>query len=530
MRGCKMQNLFAGIDSSTQGTKLVVIDADTSQVVWVNSINYDTDLPKYNTKNGVIQTDSFGVSESDPKMWIEALEMLFARLQDSPIPQQNIKAMSVSGQQHGLVTLDAEGNLTRPTSKLWNDFSTQEECDLLTKAIGGADNMIAQVGNSQRTGYTAAKIFHMARHEPDAFAKTTTCFLVHNFINWWLTGGKEGGVRVMEPGDTSGMALWNPKTGQWAHKVLQAISPDLEKKLPPVKPAFESIGNISGNLAKKYGFDAMCKIDAGCGDNMYGAVGTGNVVPGIITISLGTSGTAYTCLEQAYIDPSGEIAAFCDSTGAHLPLLCVSNLANGYNEILQQFNLSHNEFVEVVDSVPVGNEGRFLIPWYTGERTPDVPHAAALYFGFGLNDFTREKLCRAVLEGHILNLYDGFEKMPVKPTEIRLTGGLSQSAAWRQTIADIFEAEVIPVEGEGAALGAALHAAWVWFNESGQERKLEELVASFVVLLEDKRCKPIAQNVAVYRQAKKIFSALSRRVRGFATGDDPFYERMQMIA
>jgi xylulokinase len=525
-----MQNLFAGIDSSTQSTKLVVIDSDASRVVYVDAVNYDADLPHYQTKNGVRQTDAFGVSESDPNMWIEALEVLFSRLQDSEIPQQNIKAMSVSGQQHGLVTLDAEGNLTRSYSKLWNDFSTQEECDLMTEAIGGVDAMIAEVGNSQRTGYTAAKIFHMARHEPDAFAKTSTCFLVHNFINWQLTGGKEGGVRVMEPGDTSGMALWNPQNGAWSKKVMDAISPDLQNKIPPLKPSVQSIGFIGKTLAEKYGFDASCRIDAGCGDNMYGAVGTGNVTPGVVTISLGTSGTAYTYLEDAYIDPSGEIAAFCDGTGAHLPLLCVSNLANGYNDILREYDISHSKFVELVNTVPVGNEGRFLIPWYMGERTPDVPHAAPIYFGFGIDDFSKENLCRAVLEGHILNLFDGFQKMPVNPTEIRLTGGLSQSVAWRQTIADVFETDVIPVEGEGAALGAALHAAWVSSKETGDRRSLSDVVEPFVVLLEDKRCTPIAENVAVYKKAKKLFSALSQRVRGFKSQDDPFLERATMLS
>ncbi|RLD12404.1 hypothetical protein DRI50_09135, partial [candidate division KSB1 bacterium] len=122
-----MTNLFAGIDSSTQGTKLLVIDLDASKIVWVDAVNYDNDLPHYNTKNGVRQTELAGVSESDPNMWIEALDLLFARLQAADVPQQNIKALAVSGQQHGLVTLDADGNLTRPMSKLWNDFSTQEE-------------------------------------------------------------------------------------------------------------------------------------------------------------------------------------------------------------------------------------------------------------------------------------------------------------------------------------------------------------------------------------------------------------------
>ena len=136
--------------------------------------------------------------------------MVFDRARQAKIPLHQIRCISVSGQQHGLVALDAKGNLARSRSKLWNDFSTLEECQILTDKVGGLEQMIAAVGNSQRTGYTAAKIFHMKRHEPEAYRKSAILFLVHNYINWYLTGG----VAVMEPGDVSGMALWNPKTRQ----------------------------------------------------------------------------------------------------------------------------------------------------------------------------------------------------------------------------------------------------------------------------------------------------------------------------
>ncbi|VAX23052.1 Xylulose kinase [hydrothermal vent metagenome] len=514
-----MKNLFAGIDSSTQSTKLVVINYDNQEVVFNGSVNYDTDLPKYNTKNGVVQGLGEGISESEPTMWIEALEILFKRLYRSNIPQENIKAISVSGQQHGLVSLDNEGSLTRKRSKLWNDFSTQEECDLLTEAVGGVENMIAEVGNSQRPGYTAAKIYHFVRNEPEAYKRTSTLFLVHNYINWYLTGGKNRGIRVMEPGDTSGMALWNPKTQQWSEKVINAIAPDLMSKLPEVKTSDKSIGFVSRDVVDKFGFNPECKVDAGSGDNMYGAVGTGNIEPGIVTISLGTSGTAYTFLQEAFIDPLGEIAAFCDSTGKHLPLVCVSNLANGYNEILDQYNITHSEFNELIKLTSPGNNGRLLIPWYEGERTPDVPQAAPTYFGFGLGDFQKEILARSVLEGHILNLYDGFKRLPVTVNEIRLTGGLSRSEAWRQTIADIFNAETVPVEGEGAALGAALHAAWVWNNEQGNSVKLNEITNSFVKLSEEGRTKPIENNLAVYKKQKELFTELSKKLRDTNNGN-----------
>jgi xylulokinase len=520
-----MSRLFVGIDSSTQSTKLVVIDDNLQQMVYKDSVTYDEDVREYNTRNGVAQGLEPGISESEPAMWIKALEILLRRLQHSQMAINDIACISVSGQQHGLVALDQDGNLTRTRSKLWNDFSTEEECRLLTAAVGGVDAMIEQVGNSQRTGYTAAKIFHMARHEPEAFKKTTTFFLVHNYINFYLTGG----VRIMEPGDTSGMALWNPATAQWSQKVMNAISPDLAKKIPTLQPSTATIGSISKDLVQRYGLSPECRIDAGSGDNMYGAVGTGNVIPGIVTVSLGTSGTAYTCLEKAYIDPAGEIAAFCDSTGRYLPLLCVSNLANGYNAILKHFALSHDDFNVLIGKTKPGHQGRLLIPWYVGERTPDVPIGSPLYFGFDVADFTKENLCRAVLEGHILNLYDGFRKMPIQAKEIRLTGGLAQSPAWCQTIADIFEAETVPVEGEGAALGAALHAAWVYRKEQGDNIDLAELVKPYVIMREDRRCKPIPEHVAVYRIQKETYRALSERVRGKIAQQDPFALREKMI-
>ena len=520
-----MAHLFAGIDSSTQSTKLVVIDDDRKEMIFKDTINYDQDLPEYGTRNGVVQGLETGASESDPAMWIKALDTLLERLQLAAVDPSQIKCISVSGQQHGLVTLDRAGDLTRKRSKLWNDFSTEEECALLTQAVGGVDEMIKEVGNSQRTGYTAAKIFHMARHEPEAFAQTNVCFLVHNYINYYLTAG----VSVMEPGDASGMALWHPQHRSWSDKVINAISPQLAANLPPVRPSDQSIGVIGAALAKRFGLHPQCRIDAGSGDNMYGAVGTGNVEPGIVTVSLGTSGTAYTCMENAYIDPKGEIAAFCDSTGRYLPLLCVSNLANGYNAIVQRYQLSHDDFNRIVTKTAPGNQGRLLIPWYIGERTPDVPIAGPVYFGFGVDEFTQENLCRAVLEGHVLNLYDGFRNMPIKPAEIRLTGGLSQSPAWRQTIADIFEADAVPVEGEGAALGAALHAAWVYYKETGKAPSLAQLVAPYVIMREENRCRPIAKNVAVHRLQKQAFQALSERMRGKKSEFDPFVLREKLI-
>lgn len=526
-----MEGLFAGLDVSTQSCKLVVIDLAERATVHVDAVSYDEDLTHYGTRDGAAQGLEAGVSESDPKMWVEAVELLLTRLAAvQHIEQSRVKAVSVSGQQHGLVALDRDGKLARPHAKLWNDFSTAAECELLTERVGGKERMIVEVGNTQRTGYTAPKILHMLRHEPECYDRATTLFLVHNYINWCLTGGSNGGVAVMEPGDTSGMALWNPVTRTWSQLVLDAIDHGLPDKLPPVNPSDRSIGVIAPELAKTYGLSQQCVIDAGSGDNMYGAIGTGNFVPGIVTVSLGTSGTAYTFLQEPYVDPEGEIAAFCDSTGNHLPLLCVSNMANGYNAVLQRFDMGHEDFDSVIECTEAGNGGRMLIPWYTGERTPDLPNAAPLYFGFGIDDFGKEQLSRAVLEGHVLNLWSGFRRLPVHPEAIHLTGGLSRSPSWCQMIADVFEAETVPVEGEGAALGAAIHAAWVWAKEQGNTVSLAEVAEPFVVLDVARSKKPIAGNVEAYRVAKRLYQTLSDRTRGINTDEDPFELRAVLRA
>ncbi|MHA1728718.1 MAG: xylulokinase [Promethearchaeota archaeon] len=510
--------LFVGLDISTPRSKLLVINYETKKTIFLDNVNYDNDLPHYNTENGIIKNAGFGVSESNPHMWIEAIHILFSRLKKEMSDLiKYIKMISVSGQQHGLVTITADGELSRPYSKLWNDFSTGEECEILTSIIDGPENMIKEIGNTQRTGYTAPKILHMVRNESDNYKNTDIIFLVHNYINWILTGGKKTGISVMEAGDVSGSALWNPITRDWSKSVINAISPDLIEKLPPVKNSREPIGVIGDEFVNKYGFSKDCMIASGSGDNMMGAIGTGNYKEGIVTISLGTSGTAYTFMKEAYVDPDGEIACFCDATGYYLSLLCISNLSNGYETILKQYNIDHEEFNEVVKKTYPGNNGKILCPWYEGERTPDLPEAVPIYFGFELNDFTKENLCRAVLEGHIMNLYEGFLKLPVKPVEIRLTGGISKSEIWKYTIANIFNCEVVPVLSEGVALGAALHAAWTY----DKEKTINEIADPFILIDEKLRIKPNPKLVQIYNDFKPIYLSVSKRIRGISS-ENPF--------
>ena len=519
-----MDKIFAGLDVSTQSLKIIILNLSNSSIIYKDTVVYDKDLPDYNTSNGIIRNIDVRISESNPIMWIDALNMIFERAKIKKNLLPKIKAISVSGQQHGLVSLNSEGRLTKPTSKLWNDFSTQEECDILTNYMGGEKSMISEIGNTQRTGYTASKIFHMYRNENTFFEETNCFFLVHNFINWYLTGGKI----TMEEGDASGTGLWDPVNKRWSEKIINSISKNLIDKLPKVESSVKSIGVVSKYFVEKYGFDSECKIDAGSGDNMYGAIGTGNVEPGILTMSLGTSGTAYTILKKPFVDDHGEIACFCDSTGNYMPLLCVSNMAGGYNNFLKENGLSHSKFNELLSFTDPGNNGNIILPWFEGERTPDLPEAAPLYFGFNLKDLNLKSISRGLMEGSILNLNDGFQRMPIKPKVIHLTGGLSVSKLWCQTISNTFNCETITIQDEGAALGAALHACWVWEKESGNEIRLQELIEPFIQSEAHLRCLPQKKYVEVYNDMKLLYRSLSKRMRGLKS-KDPFKLRKKII-
>lgn len=524
-------SLYLGLDLSTQGAKFVLVNNGSGETEWVSAINFDRDLPEYGTVNGVVPGLGEGVSESDPAMWIKAVRILLGRLRDSGIPVGAIRALSVSGQQHGLVALNGAGELTRKRSKLWNDVSTLEECAAITRKVGSEPAMLREISNLQKPGYTAPKILHFKREDPGAFDRTATFFLVHNYINWFLTGGAQGGVRAQEPGDASGLALWNPASGAFSKAVMDAIDPALSGKLPAVRPSLEFIGALSPALCAEYGFSRDCRVAGGSGDNMMGAAGTGNVVPGLVTVSLGTSGTACTILDSPFLDPEGEIASYCDAFGRYMALLCVSNLANGYNALLRNHRLSHAEFDRLVRQTPPGNRGRILLPWFGGERTPNLPDAAPVTLGFDLHDFTVETLCRAVLEGHILNLYEGYLRMPVRPRTIYLTGGIGQSPSWRRAIADIFNTTVLPVEGEGAALGAAIHAAWAdWPAGNGRTGEdLKRFADRFIRYDPGRKTEPKAENLAACDALKKTYLALSRRVRGAAGAESPFTLRKRSM-
>ncbi len=509
-------SLFLGLDLSTQSLKATFLDVNSKSIAHEASVGFDDDLPQYGTELGVLAGMPGGVAEAPPHLWRDALVLLLGRISQE-VDLSSVRALSVGGQQHGLVALDAGGELSRKTAKLWNDVSTVAEADELERRMGGRAATLAHVANTMRPGYTAPKVLHLKLHEPEVYARTDLFLLPHDYLNYLLAGRA-----AMEYGDASGTALWDPVRRAWSAVAVEAVGSELWSKLPEVLPPDKPIGKAGTVLARRLGLPQDCLVDAGSGDNMYGAVGTGNVRPGLLTVSLGSSGTAYTVLENPFTDPEGEIACFCDSTGYWLSLVCTSNLAGPYESMLAAFNLEHADMELLSARLQPGEGGRLILPWLQGERTPDVPHGKPLLFGFGPADLTAESLCRPVMDGVLLNLAEGCKRLPVQVGEIRLTGGLSRSRTWRQALADIFNLPVVPLSIEGVSLGAAIHAAWVWHRDQGEPLALAELCAAFVQLEETDRAIPQPETVARYHLLRRCFAALSARARGLPGAEDPF--------
>jgi len=438
--------IYLGIDCGTQSTKTVALDGDTGKIIASAAQNYDV-LPGLPP----------GHMEQNPATWTSAVDATVRQVLEKLGGRRNeVAGLGVSGQQHGFVPLDDQARVIRP-AKLWCDTSTVEECDLLRSHFGGAGFFIERVGLDMLPGFTAPKIFWLKRHEPAHFAKLSAVLLPHDYLNFYLTGKFQ-----MEYGDASGTTLLNVRTRQWETDILKFIDPTLPEKMPAVGSSCKPVGILKPELAECWGLSRKVVVSAGGGDNMMGAIGTANVVPGRVTASLGTSGTIYAYSEKPVVDNQGEIAGFCDSTDAWLPLLCTMNVTVATEAVRNLFGWSVSELDHAVESAPPGAEGLLFLPYLQGERTPNLPGGSGVFHGLNLRNTKPTLMARAVMEGVTHGLAYGLQRMKelgIVPAEIRLTGGGSKSAVWRQICANIFDCPVVTlVEAEGAALGAAIQA------------------------------------------------------------------------
>ena len=508
-----MRTLLLGIDSGTQSTKVLVVDARDGKVLSSAAQAYDLipNLPP-------------GAKEQHPHVWREATASGIRRaLRQAKAVAAEVKAIGVSGQQHGFVPLDSEGEVIRP-AKLWCDTSTALECAEITEQLGGLKKTIRALGNAVLPGFTASKILWLKKHEPKNYQRLSMVLLPHDYLNFWLTGEK-----VMEYGDASGTALLDVRKRKWSDAALEAIDPELAGKLPPLIESDQPTGRLQSSTAKFLDLNPGVLVSAGGGDNMMGAIGTGNTRPGVITASFGTSGTIYACADKPVVDPQGEIAAFCDSTNRWLPLLCTMNVTVATEMVREDFGWSHEKFAAEAARIPAGSNGLMLLPYFEGERTPNVPEGTGVWFGVNKRTFEAGHFARAAMEGVTLGMNYGLRRLAelgVQPKQIRATGGGAKSKVWRQIMADILGAEVVTLKvSEGAAYGAALQALWCWRLQEGEKVTISEITDRFVELNSAETARPEAKNAETYRELQALQDELSGALRAAFTRHRKFISR-----
>ncbi|HTV39592.1 MAG TPA: xylulokinase [Candidatus Sulfotelmatobacter sp.] len=486
--------IYLGIDCGTQSTKTVALDGDSGKIIASAAQNYDV-LPGLPS----------GHMEQNPATWVAAVDATVQNvLEGLGGRQKEVAGIGVSGQQHGFVPLDSEARVIRP-AKLWCDTSTVEECDLMRKQFGGANYFIERVGLDMLPGFTAPKILWLKRHEPENFRKLSTVLLPHDYLNYQLTGQFR-----MEYGDASGTALLNVRSRQWEREILEFIDAALPEKMPAVGSSRKPAGTLKRDLAERWGLLPDVVISAGGGDNMMGAIGTANVIPGCVTASIGTSGTIYAYSDKPAVDPKGEIAGFCDSTDAWLPLLCTMNVTVATEAVRSLFGWSVPQLDAAIESAPAGADGILFLPYLQGERTPNLPCGSGVFHGLNTRNMKPALMARAVMEGVTLGMAYGLERMKelgIAPVEIRLTGGGSKSAVWRQICANIFNCPVVTLaESEGAALGAAIQAlAAVQTNKS-----ITGWAADVVTTNPSERVEPNKGIAASYAVARQQYVSLTQ--------------------
>jgi len=459
--------LVAGIDAGTQSLKIVVYDPAGRRLVASTSSPLD------------LTSGADGSREQHPADWVAALHACFHAIE--PKVRSRITALAVSGQQHGFVAVDAAGEVLAP-AKLWCDTSTSAECVQIMDAVGGAARSIALAGNPVLTGYTASKLPWTRTHRPEAYARLATILLPHDYLNFVLTG-----ERFCEYGDASGTGWLDVRTRTWSSPLLRATDPerDLAACLPRIA-APEEMLDIDPAIAAALGLRATVKVAVGGGDNMMAAIGTGCVVPGRLAMSLGTSGTLFAYSDTPVVDPDGKWAAFCSSTGGWLPLICTMNCTVVTEQVADAFSFSTRYGDGHLRATAPGADGLVMLPFLNGERTPDLPLGKGVLAGLDTANMTPAHFYRAAVEGATCSLkygYDAFVRAGMRFERIVLTGGGSNSAQWRQLVADVFGLPVdVPTQSEGAAFGAALQALWALGHARGEGASIAEIADRHVAL------------------------------------------------
>jgi xylulokinase len=453
-----------GIDASTTATKAVLVD-EAGLVVGIGAQEYGYDIPRP------------GWTEQSPELWWDgATGAIRSVLASTGARGEDVAAIGLTGQMHGLVLLDDVARVLRPAI-LWNDQRTAHACDEIREAVG-PERLIGITGNTALTGFTAPKLVWVRDHEPDVWSRVAHVLLPKDYVRLRLTG-----EHALDKADGAGTLLFDLDARDWSAEVLEALGIDA-RWLPPTFEGPEVTGTVSARAAEATGLRAGTPVVAGGGDQAANAVGVGAVEPGVVALSLGTSGVVFATTDRPLRDPAGQVHAFCHAVPGRWHLMTVMLSAAGslrwYRDTLAPGE-SFGALVDAAADVAAAFDGLFFLPYLTGERSPHPdPDARGAFVGLTIAH-DRPHLTRAVLEGVAFGLRDGLDQMTAtgmpSPAQIRASGGGTASALWRQILADVLGAEVATVSTtEGAAFGAALLGA----VGAGWQPTAEDAAAAFV--------------------------------------------------
>ena len=494
-----------GVDLGTSGTKTVLFD-ENGQTLASKTIEY----PLLQPKNGW--------AEQDPKFWYDAtIDSIKSVLQTSKVNSEDVVALSIAGQMHGLVMLDKNGKVLR-NSILWCDARTQKQCDEIT-ALVGKQRLIEINANPALTGFTAPKILWVRENEPEIYKECATILLPKDYVRYMLTGEK-----AMEISDASGTNLLDITNRVWSDEILEKLS--IEKSLmPPIIESSAIAGHITKEIAALTGLKEGTIVAGGAGDNAAAALGTGVCKEGDAFVTLGTSGVIFAHTNKPSIDPLGRVHTFCAAVkNSWTAMSCT--LAAGLSlrwtrDELYSFekdaeaakgNDVYNLMTENASKIPVGADGLVYLPYLMGERSPVLdPNARGVFFGLTARH-TKSHMTRAVLEGITLSQrhnLDVLHQMDINPVNLTACGGGAQSPFWRQLLADILQCKIVTTTSkEGPALGAAILAGVA----AGVFESVEQGCAKLVKMSE-KFSDTNKDNAAKYDEVYKMYSFLYPTLR-----------------
>ncbi|URZ02187.1 xylulokinase [Clostridium felsineum] len=482
---------FLGIDLGTSSVKLVVMNEE-GEITTSVSEEYGISYPKP------------GFAEQNPDDWWEGTKIGINKLiNEKGINLLDIAGISFSGQMHGLVALDENGKVLIPAI-LWCDQRTGKQCDYLNKEFG-QDKLSKYTGNMALTGFTLPKVLWVKENKPEIYKKIAHIMLPKDYISYKLTGKFASDVS-----DASGTLMFDVENRKWSEDIMKLLNIK-EEVLPKVYESYEVIGNVSEEASRETGLSIKTKVIAGAGDQAAGAVGTGTVNSGVLSVALGTSGVVFASSEKFYVDKDNRLHSFCHANGKWHQMGVILAAASSLKWWVDNINEdgtqdSFEKLLLEAEKSPAGSRGVFFLPYLMGERTPyNDPYAKGSFIGLNMTH-KKGDMTRAILEGVAFALRDSLEilkSLKVDMKEIRISGGGSKSALWRQIIADVFNLRVSIINSkEGPAYGAGILAA----VGVGLFKSVDEACKTLIRTTD--QTEPIEQNVIKYNKHYEVYSSL----------------------